>query len=133
MKIGYIHLADYANISVEGKPNILGLFTRIYVNSVPMVYGNCVLVFELIPELMEPKKPSQVCARLIDPDGKKLAEFSLNIDGSGMREAQCVIIRLDKLYLPVLGRYEVSVEILSQSGQPATVAFEVVEMSKQRT
>jgi hypothetical protein len=76
MDVALALLADFANQSVDGKLNVLGVFDTIYAAQYPAVHPEMKLVirFRLHPaELEEPPKRIQI--QLRDDQGKKVAEL----------------------------------------------------------
>ena len=78
MKVVFALLADYINVTREGKLNILGVFDTLYANAFPTQHPLMQLVIRLEASIVEVGNPINVEVRLIDPDGKRL--FSLNGD-----------------------------------------------------
>lgn len=74
MKIPMALIADEANISQEGKLNVLGVFDRIASASFPMVHPKMVFVFRIEAEFGDGGRALPVRVRLIDADGGVLFE-----------------------------------------------------------
>jgi hypothetical protein len=72
-------LADYANVSREGKINILGVFDQIYAASVPALHPQMQLVLTLLADRGEAKKEHKIKIELIDQDGTPV---SVKIEGT---------------------------------------------------
>jgi hypothetical protein len=69
-------LADAANVSQEGKLNILGSFSNINTSSLPCVHPQMVLVMRFDASRAEIGQTKQLEIRLLDPDGKPLGAIS---------------------------------------------------------
>lgn len=67
-------LADDANISQEGKLNILGVFDRVAAPAYPTIHPKMVFVFRVQSEYADSGRSFPVRLRLIDDDGKVLFE-----------------------------------------------------------
>jgi hypothetical protein len=67
-------LADEANISQEGKLNVLGVFDRVAAASYPTVHPKMVFVFRVQSEYADAGRSFTVRLRLMDEDGKVLFE-----------------------------------------------------------
>src|SRR5687768_12547408 len=67
-------LADEANISQEGKLNILGIFDRVAAPSFPTVHPKMVFVFRVQSEYADAGRSFVVRLRLMDEDGAVLFE-----------------------------------------------------------
>jgi hypothetical protein len=65
-------LADYANVSREGKLNILGIFDTIYAPSFPTTHPHMQLVIRFEAAAAEAGSTRQVEVQLQDPDGDLL-------------------------------------------------------------
>jgi hypothetical protein len=76
VKISMALIADDANISREGKLNVLGVFDRIVSASFPMVHPKMVFIFRAEAEFGDAGRPIPVRMRLIDEDGGHLFEAS---------------------------------------------------------
>jgi hypothetical protein len=74
VKIPMALIADEANISQEGKLNVLGAFDRIASPSFPMVHPKMVFVFRIEAGYGDGGKAIPVRVRLIDDDGGALFE-----------------------------------------------------------
>jgi hypothetical protein len=67
-------LADEANVSQEGKLNVLGVFDRIAAAAFPTVHPKMVFAFRVQAEYADTGKSFPVRVRLIDEDGGVLFE-----------------------------------------------------------
>ena len=74
MKIPMAFLADEANVSQEGKLNVLGVFDRIAAPAYPIVHPRLVYVFRVHAEYEDSGQPFAVRVRLEDEDGGTLFE-----------------------------------------------------------
>lgn len=76
MNVTFAVLADYANITREGKINILGMFNIIHSASFPYVLPQMQLVMSFEASIAEAGRVKKVEIQLIDEDGKKLFTLS---------------------------------------------------------
>ena len=67
-------LADEANVSQEGKLNVLGVFDRLAAPTFPTVHPKMVFVFRIQSEYMDTGRSFAVRLRLMDEDGQVLFE-----------------------------------------------------------
>ncbi|CAN5781717.1 hypothetical protein BH23GEM3_BH23GEM3_22280 [soil metagenome] len=74
-------LADEANVSQEGKLNVLGIFDRIASTAFPTVHPRMVFAFRVQSEFPDSGQPYAVRVRLIDEDGGVLFEANGEITG----------------------------------------------------
>jgi hypothetical protein len=108
MQVKLALLADYANVTAEGKLNILGVFDRINVNDVPAVHPQMHLILRLEAHPAERDRPHNVEIRLYDPDGQTVFEVKGDIVPHGMPGqtiATNQILTLNNLQLSKTGGY----------------------------
>jgi hypothetical protein len=79
VKIPMALLADEANISQEGKLNVMGVFDRIATNAFPTVHPKMVFVFRVQAEYADAGRQFAVRVRLMDEDGAALFEATGDI------------------------------------------------------
>jgi len=70
MEVTLAVLADYANVSREGKLNILGIFDIIYAQNFPASHPQMQLVLRFEADIVEAGKTKKVEIQLMDADGK---------------------------------------------------------------
>jgi hypothetical protein len=73
MQVSIALLADYSNISQEGKLNVLGIFNTVIVNTLPGGVHLCHLVLRFVVSPAEKGSTRKVDFKLLDPDGKDIA------------------------------------------------------------
>lgn len=76
MEVTLAVLADYSNVSREGKLNILGIFDVIFTRNFPVVHHSMQLVMTFEAPRSEVGTNKNVQVRLIDADGKQIFEIS---------------------------------------------------------
>lgn len=74
MKIPMAFLADEANVSQEGKLNVMGVFDRIAGASFPVMHPRMVYAFRIQSEYLDSGRGFTVRVRLLDEDGGTLFE-----------------------------------------------------------
>jgi len=65
-------IADEANLSQEGKLNVLGAFDRVVAPQFPTVHPKMVFVFRIEAEAADSRRRVPVRVRLVDEDGEVL-------------------------------------------------------------
>ncbi|HUH13754.1 MAG TPA: hypothetical protein VMK65_11615 [Longimicrobiales bacterium] len=109
MKIKLALLADYANVTTDGKLNILGIFDRIHVAKLPAVHPQMQFVIRIEAHPAEAGRNHRLEVRLHDPDGQTV----FNIQGDMMVQSRGPgeiiytnqIITINNLQLPKTGGY----------------------------
>jgi hypothetical protein len=108
MQVKLALLADYANVTAEGKLNILGIFDRISVHEVPAVHPQMHLILRLEAHPAERNRVHNVEIRLYDPDGQTVFEVKGDVvpqGSAGQTIATNQILTLNNLQLTKSGGY----------------------------
>lgn len=108
MQVKLALLADYANVTAEGKLNILGIFDRINVNALPAVHPQMHLVLRFEAHPAERDRMHNVEIRLHDPDGQTVFEVKGDVvphGQPGQSIASNQILTLNNLQLSKPGGY----------------------------
>ncbi|MCI0436076.1 MAG: hypothetical protein L0271_20905 [Gemmatimonadetes bacterium] len=108
MNVKLALLADYANVTAEGKLNILGIFDRISVQELPAVHPQMHLVLRIEAHPAERDRLHNIEIRLHDPDGQTVFDVKGDIvpHGSpGQTISTNQILTLNNLQLTKLGGY----------------------------
>jgi hypothetical protein len=108
MQVKLALLADYANVTAEGKLNILGIFDRISVNEIPAVHPQMHLILRLEAHPAERNRSHNVEIRLYDPDGQIVFEVKGDVvphGNAGQTIATNQILTLNNLQLNKSGAY----------------------------
>jgi len=72
-------LADYANVTADGKLNILGVFNTIYADRFPAVHPQIHLILRLEMHPAEIGPPKNVEIRLMTEDGRTVFSISAEV------------------------------------------------------
>lgn len=72
MKVRFAVLADYSNITQEGKPNIMGIFDIIHASEFPARHSEMQLVIRFEADISERGQQKELQVRLIDGRGEKI-------------------------------------------------------------
>lgn len=111
MNIKLALLADYANITAEGKLNILGIFDRVNVAQLPAVHPQMQLVLRLEAHPAEADRSHEVEIKMHDPDGQTIFEINGDITPHGTEPGQPLasnqIITINNLRLATTGVHTV--------------------------
>ena len=133
MDIAFALLADAANVSREGKLNVLGAFDRIHGATFPLKWPRMVLVtrFEVSAAEFGSEKSLEIVT--LDADGKRLGSASgkmkIGTDQTG-RSVKINHIFPMGMTFPAAGQY--SIEILVNGEPKAAVPLEVIQRDAQQ-
>lgn len=115
MEIRFALLADSANVSVEGKLNVIGIFDRVGAKQFPATHMTSVLVVSLEAHRTE-AGPHELRILFVDADGNPLMEMK-----AGMTfvppEGAAALIRVNQILpvpmipLPAPGDYSFDISI----------------------
>jgi Family of unknown function (DUF6941) len=115
MKVTLAVLADAANITREGKLNIMGIFDSIQAQQFPVAHPQMQLVMRFEADLAESREPNKVGVQLMDEDGKKLfalsGEFALGPLRPGEPVGSNHILTINMLKFERPGDYEFKISI----------------------
>ena len=133
MEVAFALLADAANISREGKLNVLGAFDRIYGAKFPLRWPRMVLVtrFEASSSEFGSEKSLEIVT--MDADGKQLGKASGKMKiGEGRTGRQIKINHVLPMGMTFPSPGEYSIEILVNGEPKATVSLEVVQREQKQ-
>ena len=115
MDVTFAVVADYANVSREGKLNVMGIFDRVFARQVPARFPPMQLVIRLEADYAELDTEHGIRVQLSDPEG----EAVFDIDGSftprggqpGQKTSVNHILKLGNVPLHRTGAHRVMVWI----------------------
>ena len=130
MKVQLAVVADFANISVEGKLNVMGVFNGIYAEQVPTTHLKMHLVMQYLIEGADRDKTRHIVIKLHDTHNVDL----LGLEGSQRFPADAPlgvavpqIVELNFVRFDEFGEYRFSIEI--DEHEVASIPFRVVQAS----
>jgi hypothetical protein len=124
-------LADYANVTGDGKLNILGIFDRVNVGQLPAVHPQMHLVLRLEAHASERDRAHKIEIRLHDPEGATIFEVNGDIvpHGEGAQPVSTnQILTLNNLQLQKIGAYNFVVFINNDLKSELPLHVEFVSM-----
>jgi len=131
MELLMILTADYANIALGDKLNVMGIFGTISSTSFPAKHSKMHLVIKLGAELGEYGQDRVMTIILNEPDGKEVLRFPMNIKvpeiKDGHRPEINAIIELQDIIFPFPGRYHFTV--LIDKDHKGSLPLDVVKMN----
>jgi len=130
MRVLHILAADYANVTKDGKINVMGVFNRIFAHKFPARQPEMHLVVKLDASPAEYDTVRKLIIKLLDEAGRQeIVNWSRDIHipmGSGAERAEInQILRLRDVVFPTPGAYQFSVIVdKDEKGTlPITVAL----------
>jgi len=118
MRVRFAHLADYANVTQEGKFNIMGVFDVIHASGFPFAHPQMLLVIGFEPDISEQGQHKLVRVRLINDTGEKILEFAGRIvvgqATHGILPSHNHMLVLKNIAFPRPGTYQFDIEIDEQ-------------------
>ena len=131
MNITKALLADYANITREGKLNVLGIFQTIGALSFPTAHPQMQLIFMWSADPTESNRERQIEIQLCDSDGKKIlglsGPFRVPQGAPGRVVEGNEILNLNNLVFEKSGTYEF--KILIDNDCKYSAPFDVVQVT----
>jgi hypothetical protein len=110
MKLNLFLAADYANITREGKLNVMGIFNDIYAQSFPARHSSMHLVVKLGAELGEYGQKRDFTIKLLDADANQIfdlsGQFQIPTGTQGRKPEVNLILELKDLVFPKEGIYQ---------------------------
>src|SRR5437868_98006 len=107
-------LCDYANVSQDGKLNILGIFTEVNAGALPAIPGTFYLVTSFGAGLAEAGQQKVITVAFLGADGQDLGRFEQQVTvptpaRPGSRAVVNQIARLDGVAFTKAGDYSFAV------------------------
>ena len=130
MELLHLLVADYANLTRDGKLNVMGIFNIIYAPAFPAKHSEMYLISKLYASPAEYGQTRKLTIKLLNEDGtQELVNFSHDFaipTGTGGKRVETNhIIRLTDIIFPDTGIYQFSV--LVDNDLKGTVAVELVK------
>lgn len=107
VKLRFAVLADYANVTGDGKINILGVLDQIYAYAFPATHRELVVVNSFETENTEDGAKLDMGVKIIDPDGHTLSEIGGVLQIAGLRQVVNQIHVFQDLEFQMAGAHEV--------------------------
>ena len=130
MKVPLAVLCDAANVSREGKLNILGVFSDLWAGQFPCTHPSLTLVVGLEATFTE-RGEHAVDIRLVDADGGELLKLDGRVNVQGPRPGRPIftqaILQLNNISFPKPGSY--TLDILVDRRHERSVSLEVHEVT----
>lgn len=132
MKVTLALLADGANVSREGKLNILGVFDTIHAKSFPVAHAQMRLVLRMEASPAELGKKHDIEIKLMDEDGVAVLGIKGQVTPRGAPPGHPLkmdqVVSLNNVAFKKAGRYEFA--ILIDNDQKTTVPLIVSQIQQ---
>lgn len=109
MRLRYALVADYANVTGDGKPNVVGVTDRLYAYQFPAVHRELYVVNGIETDNEDEGSIQEVLVTVIDPDGKVLAEIRGNLEINSPKQNLHQIHCIRDLTFASPGNYQVNI------------------------
>ncbi len=110
MRLVLLLAADYANITGDGKLNVMGIFSAINAADFPARHSSMHVIVKLAAELGEYGQTRQLTLKLLDADAKEIMSISgmiaVPMPQIGARPEVNAILELKDLVFPHPGPYQ---------------------------
>jgi len=130
--VDLLHLivADYANLTKDGKLNVMGIFSTINASAFPAKHSEMYVIVKLYAKPAEYDQTRKLTIKLLDEDAtQQLVNFSHDFrvpKGSGGQRVETNhILRLTDVIFPSAGSYQISA--LVDNDEKGTLSINVVQ------
>jgi hypothetical protein len=110
MRLVLFLAADYANVTGDGKLNVMGVFNEIYAYNFPARHSAMHIVVKLMGELGEYDQKRNLIVKLLDPDGNQIVDLSVEVNipspKSGRKSEVNAIFGIGDIIFPKPGPYQ---------------------------
>jgi hypothetical protein len=114
VKLRFAVLAEYANVTGDGKLNILGITDHLYAYNFPAIHRDLVVVNSLETENEDDGTKQEIRVQIIDPDGKMISNAGGILDIVGLRQVVNQVHVFQDLQFAAPGGYEVQIYVNNQ-------------------
>lgn len=126
MRLRYALVADYANVTGDGKPNVVGITDRLYAYQFPAVHRELFVVNGIETDNEDEGSSQEIVVNVIDPDGHTLAEIRGQLDINGPKQTFHQLHCIRDLTFAAPGSYQVNIFYSGQ--QVAEYGIELVQL-----
>jgi hypothetical protein len=130
LRVRFAVLADYSNITQEGKINIMGAFDFIWASAFPARHPEMQLIVRFEADTTERKQQKKVQVRFINERGEKILELNGRITVGDPGPGQMLffnhVLRLRNITFPTAGDYQFDIYI--DDNLAHSVPFKAVQL-----
>lgn len=117
MRLRYAMVADFANVTNDGKLNVMGVTDRLFAYQFPAVHRELYVIDSLETDNEDDGTRQEVAVQVIDPDGRSLAEIRGHLDINGANQTLNQIHCFQDIQFATAGAHQVNIIL---NGHPAT-------------
>jgi hypothetical protein len=137
LKVPLAILADSANVSIEGKLNVLGVFQHINVPQFPYNHPALALVFSVTGDSGDTGKPHDLKIDFVNDDGKSFLKVAGKIQFGqpkpGVKPQANQIININGLLLEKPGTYEFKIIINNEERESIPIEVRQAKAPKKKS
>lgn len=117
VELNYAHLCDYATLTNKGKPLLVGIFSTLSDDKLPILVKNVFFVANLT---VEDNQEHSVEFKIKDPNGEEVLDSYIDtVEKKEGKEKQGIILNISDVEFNEAGDYEIEVysdgELLNSS------------------
>jgi hypothetical protein len=131
MRLRYALVADYANVTGDGKPNVVGITDRLYAYQFPALHRELYVVNGIETDNDDEGTTQEILVTVIDPDGRVLAEIRGSLEINGPKQTLHQLHCIRDLTFAAPGNYQVNIHYNGQ--QVAEYGIELVQLAQPET
>jgi len=131
MRLRYALVADYANVTGDGKPNVAGITDRLYAYQFPALHRELYVVNGIETDNEDEGTTQEILVTVIDRDGKVLAEIRGSLEINGPKQTLHQLHCIRDLTFVAPGNYQVN--IFYNGEQVAEHGIELVQLTPPET
>lgn len=117
MRLRYALIADFANVTNDGKLNVLGCTDRLFAYQFPATHRELYVVNSFETDNEDEGTTLEVAVQVIDPDGRPITEVRGHLEINGPKQTLNQIHCFQDVQFAVAGAHQVNIMI---DGRPAT-------------
>lgn len=109
MRLRYGLIADYANVTQDGKLNILGVTDRIFANTFPAMHRDLFLIVCIETEAEDDGATREIHVQMINADGQTITELKGQLNIQGPKQVLNQIHLFRDVWFTAAGSYQFNV------------------------
>lgn len=115
MRLRYALVADFANVTNDGKLNVLGCTDRLFAYQFPAVHRELYVVNSFETDNEDEGTSHEIAVQVIDSDGRPLTEIRGHLEINGPKQTLNQIHCFQDVHFAAAGAYQVNIML---NGRP---------------